>query len=135
MNTNENSWLKQAKEKLNKQKKKVEGRYEKVIAEPIADALLNFCGQDAEFAQAVAQGGSFQDCLKVVVKDVGTHISDLDAYKRAVAFYFPGAKIEMTMRIDLIGNAAAPKEAPMAEPVEHAHESGEILLSLEDLLL
>ena len=34
-----------------------------------------------------------------VAKDVGSSISDLDAYKKAVQFYFPGAEIEFQMKI------------------------------------
>lgn len=65
-------------------------------------ALEEFCRQDGEFAQAVVQGGTFADCMKEVEKGIkGNAISDLEAYRRAVAFYFPGAGIEMQMRINL----------------------------------
>ena len=36
---------------------------------------------------------------------MGNSISDLDAYKKAVRFYFPGAEIRMELTIDLIGEA------------------------------
>ena len=76
------------------------------MAAAVAEALKDFSRQDAEFAQAIVQGGSFADCMKAVAKGVGTAISDLDAYKKAVQFYFPGAKIRMQLFIDLIGDAA-----------------------------
>ena len=37
---------------------------------------------------------------------MGSSISDLEAYKKAVQFYFPGAEIKFHMTIDLIGKAA-----------------------------
>ena len=45
-----------------------------------------------------------------MVKGVGSSISDLDAYRRAVQFYFPGADIKMQMSIDLCPQAGRPEE-------------------------
>ena len=83
----------------------------KAMKQAVHDALVEFCAQDGEFAQAVVQGGTFTDCMAAVVKDVGTSISDLEAYRRAVQFYFPGADIKMQMSIDLCPQAVEP-EAP-----------------------
>ena len=102
-----NEYFEQAREKLETEYKA--GSYDKyanVMKSDVKKALLDFCEQDGEFAQAVAQGGKFEDCMKAVAKSCGSGISDLEAYKRAVAFYFPGAKIQMQMTIDLIGDAA-----------------------------
>lgn len=87
------------------------GQKASAVAPAVADALVDFCRQDEEFAQAVAQGGSFADCVAAVVKGVGSSISDLEAYRRAVQFYFPGADIRMQMTIDLCPQAVEP-EAP-----------------------
>lgn len=65
----------------------------------IATALRDFIRQDAEFAQAVVQGGSFAECMAAVAKGVGSHISDFDAYGKAAAFYFPGCKIRYKMEL------------------------------------
>lgn len=119
------SWVVKAQEKLEQESKKVNGSKEKAMAKAVATALSDFCGQDREFAQAVCQGGSFQQCMTEVAKGVGTCISDLEAYKKAVQFYFPGAEIHMQMRIDLIGRA---------EEQEDATKQGGILLNLEDFL-
>ena len=76
------------------------GRYEKVFAEPVLTALESFIGQDDEFARVVYQNSqTFSDCLKAVAKDVVGAISDLDVYRRAVQFYFPGAEIEFCMKL------------------------------------
>lgn len=110
-----NTWATQAIDKLKEGKKNVSGNKEKAMAPAVAAQLESFCRQDAEFAQAVVQGGTFADCMKEVAKGVGSSISDLDAYKKAVRFYFPGAKVPMKLTIDLIGDAAG--EEPAAEPV------------------
>ena len=94
-----------ALEKLRKEAKDVTGQKEKAMASAVRATLESFCRQEAEFAQAVAQGGSFRDCMKAVAGGVGQSISDLDAYKKAVQFYFPGAEIRWTMTVDLVGAA------------------------------
>ena len=76
-------------------------RHAEAMKRAVHDALADFCRQDGEFAQAVAQGGSFADCMNAVAKNVGSSISDVDAYRRAVQFYFPGADIRVQMTVDL----------------------------------
>lgn len=99
------SWYEQAKKKLEKEATELKGfKRETLMAAAVKDTLLSFCGQEEEFAQAVVQGGSFHECMATVAKGVGNSISDLDAYKRAVSFYFPGAAVSMIMRIDLCGS-------------------------------
>ena len=114
------SYYQKAKEKLSASK--ITGQKERVMAALVAETLRNFCDQNEEFAQAVSQGGSFQECMSHVAKGVGGSISDFDAYKKAVQFYFPGAEIRIQMSIDLIGAAAEPVEKKPAG----------ILLNLED---
>lgn len=94
-------WYELAEKKLQEESKAVNGRREALMKEPVREALLSYCKQNDEFAQAVAQGGTFADCMTAVAKGVGSHISDVEAYRRAVAFYFDGAKIECTMTIHL----------------------------------
>ncbi len=84
------------------------GRKESVIAQPTADALLTFCKQNEEFAQAVAQGKSFEDCVKAVAKDIGSACSDFTVYQKAVEFYFPGAVVEFQMNIKMSKYEAEP---------------------------
>lgn len=120
------NWATQAVSKLTSERNVISDRREKVMAPAVLETLKTFCLQDQEFAQAVAQGGSFSACMKAVADGVGSSISDLDAYKRAVQFYFPGAQIRMQMTIDLIGDAV---------PAEHSMNEGEsIVLDLSALL-
>ena len=111
----------EAKEKLDEGVKKNLDRYGNVMKQSVHDALLDFCRQDEEFAQAVAQGGSFEDCMKAVAKCVkGSAISDLEAWGAAVKFYFPGAGIKCEMRINLCASVdddadEEPKTGPIID--------------------
>ncbi|MFR8151532.1 hypothetical protein, partial [Hominilimicola sp.] len=91
------------KEKLTAELKNVKlGKYENVVKSYVLDEICIFAKQNSEFAQAIEQSDkSFADCLRASVAGVKEHISDLDCYKRAVAFYFPGADIKCTMTLDL----------------------------------
>ena len=113
-----NSWFEQAEDRLEREYKEVKGTKESAMKAAVRDTLLEFCRQDEEFAQAVAQGGSFPDCMAAVAKGVGSSLSDLEAYRRAVSFYFDGARVNFTMSIQL---------EPAAEP----QQTG-ILLDLSD---
>ena len=100
-----NEFFNAAKEKLDAGVKEKLDRYGEVMKRDVHDALLDFCRQDGEFAQAVAQGGSFKDCMAAVAKKIDGHaISDMKAYGAAVEFYFPGATIDVKMTIDLCGS-------------------------------
>ena len=121
--------LQQALEKL-KDKGGIGGQKEKAMAPAVAEALADFCRQDGEFAQAVVDGGSFAACMKVVAKGVGNSISDLEAYRRAVQFYFPGAEVRFQMRLDLCPGDDAQGAPEIAPP----KPSGGMLLDLTDFL-
>ena len=128
-----NNWATEAINKLKEGKKNVSGNKEEAMAPAVAAQLESFCRQDTEYAQAVAQGGTFADCMKQVANGVGSSISDLDAYKKAVRFYFPGAEVKMQLTIDLIGKAAGEIE-PEAIPVAAtaAEKPKVISLNLDD---
>lgn len=119
-----NNYAFQALDKLNKEQKSVSGSKETVMAPAVKNALLEFCNQDEEFARAIVEGGSFAECMKKVANGVGGSISDLEAYRKAVQFYFPGAGIQMKMTIDLCDSV---KDA------KHIDGPG-IVLNLSDFL-
>lgn len=113
------NWATQAHEKLKKERTAVSGSKERVMADAVMEAMKEFCRQEPEFAQAVVQSGTFADCMKKVAAGVRDHISDLDAYKKAVQFYFPGASVNMYMTIDLVGQAQEDKaQEPETNEVE-----------------
>lgn len=72
------------------------------VSKSVVDVLADFCGQSDEFAQAVIQSDKkVGECIESTVKDCGNSISDIDVYRKAVQFYFPGADIHFNMVIDL----------------------------------
>lgn len=107
--------IQSALDKIKKELKEFKGgQMEAVMKDRCAEVLCDFCKQDEEFAQAVVQSSkTFSDCLKSITDKYGKNakqqgISDLDAFKQMVQFYFAGAVIHLSMQIDLIGNASAP---------------------------
>ena len=104
------SYFEEAEARIQKELPSVKGQKEGAIKGAVKDALLNFARQDEEFAQAIVQGGSFGSCMAAVCKGIGTSISDLEAYRRAAAFYFPGCDVRFEMRIDLVGAAGAKQD-------------------------
>ena len=122
-----NEWGNKALEKLEKEKGAVTGQKETAMKGAVLETIKDFCRQDAEFAPAVVQGGTFKDCMTAVAKGVGRSISDIEAYRKAVTFYFDGATVRFEMRVQL---------EPVAEEdaAKTAAESGCILLSLDDFM-
>ena len=101
-----------------------------VMKKPVHDALVDFCQQNEEFAQAVVQGGSFSECMAAVAKGAGIALSDLEAYSRAVQYFFPGAGIRVQMSINLCASVEGPQEATPSAP----QKPEPVLLDLFDLL-
>lgn len=127
---------KAAKDKLEKEYKDFKGgRYEEAMKRDVLAALLIFVSQDNEFAQAVAEGGSFADCMKAVAKGVATSISDIDAYKKAVRFYFPGADISftMTVKVNPYEKDEPAQQTEKTEATPEKKKSSALSLSLDDL--
>ncbi len=103
------SWREQALEKLKAERASATyDKYAKIMQPQVHGALEDFCRQDEEFAQAVVQGGTFEECMKAVAKNCGTGISDLEAFRRAARFYFPGSEVRFQMSIDLCGGVREP---------------------------
>lgn len=125
-----NEWYEQASKKLRDEKKAgTYDRYASAMKGAVYEALDGFCRQDAEFAQAVVQGGAFEDCMKAVAKNCGKAISDLEAFRRAVRFYFPGADVKFHMTVNLCADVEAE-----TEPAARSAGAGPKLLSLADFL-
>ena len=92
-------------------------RYGQIMHKAVRDALCEFCRQNAEFARAICETDKHLDgCLKAVAKGCGNGISDLDAFTRAVQFYFSGATISFVG--DGVLSDRTPEPAP--EPLEIA---------------
>ena len=72
----------------------------KAVYSAVRDALLSFCEQNKEFADAVLQSDkTLGACCEKIMEKSGHAISDIEVYARAVEFYFPGAVIETKMTV------------------------------------
>lgn len=109
---------------------RITGQKQKAIGPAVAEALTSFCEQEPEFEQAIEQSGkTFQECLDEVVKGCGSCLSDIEAYRRAVKFYFSTATVSFRMTIDLCGDNGAAEPRTTAEI-----EKDTLSVSLDDLL-
>lgn len=116
-------------------KAKLKGLSQKgqAVSGAVLDILQRFSEQEEEFAQAVVQSDKeLRDCIEYTVKAAGQSISDIDVYKRAAEFYFPGAKVQMRLTIDLIGDAAAP-HTPENENATPPTQKNKLDFSFDDL--
>ena len=97
------------------------------VAHAVEEALITFCAQNAEFAQAVEQSsGNAADCVESAVRGSGDSISDIEVYRKAVQFYFEGATVHFSMNIGLGDNGFSNTPAPAQSALS---------LSLDDLLI
>lgn len=105
-----------AAEKIAQELKDFKGdRYGQAVKDFVASTLTNFCQQDERFAQVVFRTeATLSDCCSKIMKNCGSHISDIDVYRGAVRYYFPNAEIQFTMTIDASG--AMPTDEEMAKP-------------------
>lgn len=127
---NSTSIIEQAKAKIKVSDEKKLGRYEKAVNSATAAALRSFCEQSEEFARAVIDGKSYDECLKTSCKGIGVAISDLDMFTRAAQFYFPGVRISYTMTLHMSEYELEDEPAAAAPKAEKT----DIALSLDSLL-
>lgn len=106
-----------------------------IVRDSVIERLKSFCEQNSEFAQAVVQSqGTVAECLESSVKGCGESISDFDLYGKAVEFWFPGAKISFSVKLDLgDGGFSNEPEEIKAEPAEKPAKR-RIELDFDDLL-
>ena len=99
--------IERVKEKLESEmKEKTPGSHAAAVRPAVHAQLLAFAEQNEEFAQAILDStGTLNDCCKACVEGCGSSISDLKVYRRMAAFYFPGATVEMSLTINLSGEA------------------------------
>lgn len=110
--------------------KDVNGQKEKAVSGAVVEALSGFCRQSDEFSEAITETGKcLRECLGEIMRGCGNCISDLEVYRRAVAFWMPGYTVEMQMLLTREGEKA---ERP-AEPAPEARPK-RMVLTLEDLL-
>ena len=92
-------WRAKAKEKLEAEDKLFKGgRAAASVQSYVLRALLNFADQEPRFAEVVCNTErTFSECCAAVVHNAGEVLSDLEAYRKAVQFYFPNAEISFSI--------------------------------------
>lgn len=117
------SKYKEACDKLEREAKAGKfGQKENAMKKAVAAALKEFCRQSAELCERVIKGGSFEECMKAVAKGVGNSISDIEAYRRAVAYYWKEAKISFVMKVEEAGAAKEERAEGRKAAAEKAEE-------------
>lgn len=104
-----------ALKKLNTESEaEIKDRYGQVIKTYVYNAVSGFCAQNEIFAKAVLEGGEFAECIKHCTQGIQNNsgISDIDIYRRAVQFYFPGATVDFKIAIVLNENEYQVIEEP-----------------------
>lgn len=135
------SIISQAVEKINrKEKPEKNDMFAAAIGEHIKKALTTFCEQNEEFARAVLDGGSANECIKSVADKIRTRksVSDFDVYQLAVKYYFPVAVVDFVMKIRMSEYEQPEQTEAKTEQTEVKAEQTEqktaLDLSLDSLL-
>ena len=83
------------------QKKGCSNNKASVMYSHIVKALKNFCEQNVEFAEAVLQSNkTVGECADSIGRSInGSSISDIEVYRKAAEFYFPGCVVEFEMKL------------------------------------
>ena len=106
---------------------KCTGRHAFIVRPAVYAQLLHFAKQSEEFCQAILDSKkTINDCCEEIMKGCGTSISDLEVYRKMVAFYFPGADVEMTLTINL---SADGQKNPLK-----SHKKKAVVLDLFDFI-
>ena len=106
---------------------KASGQKPKAVSSHVATILKDFCKQELEFAEAVVQTEkTLSDCCENIMDGVGNSISDIEVYRKAVNFYFPGAGIDVVMTVNMC--------ASVEGDVTNAYDKKPMSFSLLDFL-
>ena len=120
INSNSQTFGNLAIEKLKTELKKSQFK-RSVVAKCVLSALTHFCNQSEIFAKTVYETDrTFEACIKAVLHNHGDCLSDIEAYRRAVLFYFDGSDVSFEMTIYL------PEEQQKSKPA--------VILNLFDIL-
>ena len=94
-----------------------DGKHAKAVYVAVMEAMIGFCEQQEELADAVLQQEkTLGYCCEQIMKGCGSSISDIEVYAKAVSFYFPGARIEMKMTVYMSEYEKAEKQEAEKKP-------------------
>lgn len=97
------------------------GQKAKAVSSYVAKAIKQFSKNERFAAAVVASKKTLSDCCTKVMENVGSSISDIEVYRRAAAFYFPGCKVAFKMEIEVDGVQTPTEE--ISEPVEPSKQA------------
>lgn len=104
------------------------GGREGAVKDAVCSALVDFCRQSEDFSEAViATGKTMAECVKEILHGVGSSISDVELYRRAVQFWMEGADVTAEIRVVL-------PEGKMPDVRGKRTDRTVKILSLEELL-
>ena len=99
-----------AAEKLKTEAANYNSHYD--VRDGVLSALTLFCKQSEDFAKVIYESDKkFSACMDIVLHKHGSCLSDIEAYRRAVGFYFEKADVEFEMKIILPDNNGNDKKA------------------------
>lgn len=126
--------VEQAIKKLSENPKKLSQKAN-AVKDDVILLLIGFCKQNSEFAQAVVQSkGTVADCLESTVKGCGNSISDFDVFSKAVTFWFPGAHVIFSIKLDIGDGGFSNEPEEQAEGPTEQPKKHRIELDFDDLL-
>lgn len=115
--------IKEAKNKIDKELKEFKGATKaKAVSDYVAKTLKQFCDVEAFAAAVIKSEKTLTDCCNEIMAKVGNHVSDLEVYKKAAQFYFPGSKVEFNMTINVEGKDSKVDEVIEEHREEHQEE-------------
>ena len=123
-----------AVEKLCREHQAYKGdKYTEIMKGAVLDALLCFCKQNAEFADAImVEDKIFAGAMGAVKRAIKGHgIADIEAYRAAVSYYFPGAQIDYVMNIRM-SEFEEPKNEPKIENKKENKKAQILSINLSD---
>lgn len=122
--------IEEAVQKIKEGTKEVKGGKEGAVKDAVKEALVSFCHQSEEFSRAVVDTGKcMQECITEIMKGVGNSVSDVELYRRAVAFWMEGADVHAEIRV-VLPDAKTPDVRESGKKPERRVK----ILSLEELL-
>jgi hypothetical protein len=122
MKTSSNPIIAQAKEKVKGEFENLPssiGNKEKAVSSYVHNVISDACDQSEQFSRVVYDfKRTLGDCLKEIMKGVGSSISDIDVYRNAIQFYFPNSEIHATTTITFTGEPPSEEEIHKAPAPE-----------------
>ena len=92
--------------------KYVGNKYIEAVKNETFEMLCDLCNQSETFEKVIAESNkTLNQCFEEITKNIGSTISDIELYRRAVQFYCPDANVYFDMRIEMPNEKTVPSTA------------------------